>query len=186
MKKNARKRRRVDARARRESDANARVTRATRTENESDERRRRLDAFVGATRDAMVKTRVTCYFPVENAREAKLGAFAVWYVDVDVEATDTKTDVRKAIALATGAKFSRLKIRLGMFNELLAFEDGRYGAVLKVGSCGASAATRDERLLTAHELNDLGAGSASDLPDWDPSKYDGRYGWVQEVKEHWK
>ena len=134
----------------------------------------------------MVKTRVTCYFPVENAREAKLGAFAVWYVDVDVEATDTKTDVRKAIALATGAKFSRLKIRLGMFNELLAFEDGRYGAVLKVGSCGASAATRDERLLTAHELNDLGAGSASDLPDWDPSKYDGRYGWVQEVKEHWK
>ena len=134
----------------------------------------------------MVKTRVTCYFPVENAREAKLGAFAVWYVDVDVEATDTKTDVRKAIALATGAKFSRLKLRLGMFTELLAFEDGRYGAVLKVGSCGASAATRDERLLTAHELNDLGAGSASDLPDWDPSKYDGRYGWVQEVKEHWK
>ena len=45
----------------------------------------------------------------------------------------------EAIALATGAKFSRLKIRLGMFNELLAFEDGRYGAVLKVGSCGASA-----------------------------------------------
>lgn len=82
------------------------------------------------------------------------------------------------IVLVMGVKFLRLKIWFGMFNELLVFEDGWYGAVLKVGSCGASAATRDERLLMVYELNDFGVGSVSDLLDWDLFKYDGRYGWV--------
>ena len=134
----------------------------------------------------MTCTRVTCYFPVEHVPESKFGAFKVWYVDVDIDERDNKMDVRKAIALATGAPFSKLKIRLGGCGEVLAFVAGAYGDRLRVGNWGASKAVFEPRLLRAHELNDLGAGSVTDLPDWDHSKYDGRYDWVQEVRDEWK
>jgi len=125
----------------------------------------------------MVKTRVTCYFPVPGARAVTLGAFSVWYVDVDVDERDGKADVVRAIAIATGAKFSSLKIRLGGFNEILAFDTRASG--LRVGACGYTEAVYDKRLLTAHELNNVGCGNAFELPDFDPSKYDGRYDWKQ-------
>lgn len=125
----------------------------------------------------MARTRVTCYFPVPNVPAVTLGAFSVWYVDVEVDERDGKAEVLKAIALATGAKFSSLKIRLGGFNEILAFDVDASG--LRVGACGYTEAVYDKRLLRAHELNDVGCGSAFDLPDFDPSKYDGRYDWKQ-------
>jgi len=106
----------------------------------------------------MTRTRVTCYFPVERVEASTFGAFKVWYVDVDIDERDNKMDVRKAIALRTGAPFSKLKIRLGGFGEVLAFVVGAYGDRLRVGNWGASQAVFEPRFLRAHELNDLGAG----------------------------
>ena len=75
----------------------------------------------------MTRTRVTCYFPVARVPASKFGAFKVWYVDVDIDERDNKMDVRKAIALATGAPFSKLKFRRGGFGEVMAFVAGAYG-----------------------------------------------------------
>jgi hypothetical protein len=132
------------------------------------------------TGEAM-KTRVTCYFEPPNPEGAviksKLGPFTVYYVDCDVDERDSKAEVKKSIALATGLAFKAIKIRLGGFNEILAFDANN--EFLRVGSCGSTEATYDKALLRAHELNNLGAGSAFDLPDFDRKKYDGRYDWVQ-------
>ena len=139
--------------------------------------------FVWCAR-VMVKTRVTCYFEVPGARKVRLGLLDAWYVDVDISENDTKAEVKREICVATGVKYSDLKLRTGSFYELLAFDTKRY-ADMRVGSCGATGSIFDKKLLRQRELNEVGA-LASELPEWDPKKYDGRYNWVQERPEERK
>lgn len=136
-------------------------------------------------RDSMAPTRVTCYFEVQGATRKELGMFSTWLVDVDVRERDSKVDVKKAICAKTGVKFRDLTIRLGNFNELLAFDATRMGRT-RLGACGASRAVFEPKLLrAAEEYNNLGK-PLTELPDWDPSKYDGRYDWEQKVKPEWE
>lgn len=135
-------------------------------------------------RTIMVKTRVTCYFEVPGARKVRLGLLDAWYVDVDISENDTKAEVKREICVATGVKYSDLKLRTGAFYELLAFDTKRYSD-MRVGSCGATGSIFDKKLLRQRELNEIGA-LASELPEWDPKKYDRRYDWVQERPEERK
>ena len=133
----------------------------------------------------MAPTRVQCFFDVPGARRVKSGMFHVWYIDVDISETDTKSEVRKAICIRTGVKFKSLKIRLGFFNELLAFDVERMGNAV-LGSCGASRAVFEPKLLKAREYDSDLAKSVSELPGGDPAMYDGRYDWEQKMRPEWE
>jgi hypothetical protein len=133
----------------------------------------------------MVKTRVQCFFPVPNAPTMKHGVFQVYSIDIDITERDDKDEVKKEICIRTGIKFASLRIRIGNFNELLAFDASKMKMQWRLGTCGASKAVYEPNLLKASSLNHLGK-SVTEMPDWDPARYDGRYDWVQESRPEWE